>query len=623
MNHTTFHRIRRFRVLGGFLDGTDIAFSDGLNCLIGPRGAGKSTIIELIRFALDAMPGREGDTFRRRIESIVRSNLQGGRVELEIETRDGMAYTITRAQDGEAIVLDHSGKPVGLKGSRLIPIDVYSQNQIESIAETPHYQLDLIDKFAEAELTHIGLALDMLENDVRSNTGQIIPLLQQQSRLAEQIKERPLIEEKLKAFTKSGGEDAAAVNKAHELKALRDRETQATGAVGDAVKVHAQQIKKWKGSLGNELPVIFTSDILRGPNGTLFSESLKKLNSAVAEVDDLLEQAVTRLRAAYETTKVLQESLTQEHAAQELEFRKLIEKHKETQSQSVERTKLEKRRNELMTMERQWADVQKQLALLEEQRQHLMNQLSERRDSRFVARQKVASNLSKELGPMIDIEVHQFGEREQYRQLVERALGNAGVKKQLVGNKIVSSLPPAELYDLIQRKSAREIADRCQLNDNQASVVLTEMSKPENLYELQTVSLDDTPSIKLDDGGYKDSASLSTGQKCTAILPILLFDSANPLLIDQPEDNLDNGFVFGTVVKSLNKVSGNRQLIFVTHNPNIPVLGNASRVVVMQSNGQNAMPKAAGDVDECKEHIVSLLEGGEEAFKKRMKRYEY
>ena len=64
-------------------------------------------------------------------------------------------------------------------------------------------------------------------------------------------------------------------------------------------------------------------------------------------------------------------------------------------------------------------------------------------------------------------------------------------------------------------------------------------------------------------------------------------------------------------------------MIFVTHNPNIPVLGDASRVIVMQSNGQNASLRASGDVDGCKEHIVSLLEGGEEAFKKRMHRYDY
>lgn len=623
MKTTSFHRIRRFRVFGGFLDGTDIEFSDGLNCLIGPRGAGKSTIIELIRFALDVMPGRDGDPLRKRIDNIIRTNLQGGRVELEIETKDGMAYTISRTLDGESIVLDQDGKPVSLKGSRLIPADVYSQNQIENIAETPHYQLDLIDKFAEAELTHIGLDLDMLENDVQANTGQIIPLLQQEGRLTEQIKERPLIEEKLKAFTKAGGEDAAAVNKAHALKALRDREIHTTGAAADALKVQAQQIKKLKGALAGELPTLFASDLLQGPNGGMLTEGLKKLQDAANEVDSFLEQAVDRLRAAYEALKPLQESLAQAHAGQELQFRKLIEKHKETQAQTVERTKLEKRRNELLAMERQLADVQKQLKTLEQQRKNLMTELSDRRDGRFAARQKVAGSLSHELGPMINVEVRQFGEREQYRLLIERALANAGVKKQLVGSRVVTNLTPSELYDLVRSKSGKEIGDRCQLNENQAAAVLTEMSKPDNLYELETVGLDDTPSIQLDDGGYKDSASLSTGQKCTAILPILLFDSANPLLIDQPEDNLDNGFVFGTVVKSLHKVSGNRQLIFVTHNPNIPVLGNAARVVVMHSNGQNALPRAAGDVDECKEHIVSLLEGGEEAFKKRMQRYDY
>ena len=79
---------------------------------------------------------------------------------------------------------------------------------------------------------------------------------------------------------------------------------------------------------------------------------------------------------------------------------------------------------------------------------------------------------------------------------------------------------------------------------------LAEMPKPENLYKLESVGIDDTASIQIKDGGkYKDSASLSTGQKRTAILPILLFDSANPLLIDQPEENLENIFVFGTVVQ--------------------------------------------------------------------------
>ena len=61
------------------------------------------------------------------------------------------------------------------------------------------------------------------------------------------------------------------------------------------------------------------------------------------------------------------------------------------------------------------------------------------------------------------------------------------------------------------------------------------------LFELETVELVDRPRIELKDGdAYKESGSLSTGQKCTSILPILLLDSENPLLVDQPEFGLSD-----------------------------------------------------------------------------------
>jgi len=70
-------------------------------------------------------------------------------------------------------------------------------------------------------------------------------------------------------------------------------------------------------------------------------------------------------------------------------------------------------------------------------------------------------------------------------------------------------------------------------------------------------------------------------------------------------------------VASINQVKISRQLIFVTHNPNIPVLADASQVVVMQSDGRTAKPKLIGNVDDCRDEIISLLEGGEEAFRLR------
>ncbi len=92
-------------------------------------------------------------------------------------------------------------------------------------------------------------------------------------------------------------------------------------------------------------------------------------------------------------------------------------------------------------------------------------------------------------------------------------------------------------------------------------------------------------------------------------------------LIDQPEDNLDNAFVYDTVVRSVREAKGSRQLIFVTHNPNIPVLGDAERVFVLSSDGQQAKLGNSGNVDAVKDKIEYLLEGGADAFRERMKRY--
>jgi len=93
------------------------------------------------------------------------------------------------------------------------------------------------------------------------------------------------------------------------------------------------------------------------------------------------------------------------------------------------------------------------------------------------------------------------------------------------------------------------------------------------------------------------------------------------LVIDQPEDNLDNHFIYETVVDTIRKVKPQRQMIFVTHNANIPVLAEADLVVVMDSDGNAGFVERRGSLDECRDEIVDLLEGGREAFELRTKRY--
>ena len=106
------------------------------------------------------------------------------------------------------------------------------------------------------------------------------------------------------------------------------------------------------------------------------------------------------------------------------------------------------------------------------------------------------------------------------------------------------------------------------------------------------------------------------------VLLLLLLESDAPLIVDQPEDDLDNSFIFQVLVKNILKLKLERQLIFVTHNANIPVLGDAEKLVVMNMVKPNkAGVPQVGCLEERKEDVLHLLEGGKEAFELREKRY--
>jgi DNA repair ATPase RecN len=94
------------------------------------------------------------------------------------------------------------------------------------------------------------------------------------------------------------------------------------------------------------------------------------------------------------------------------------------------------------------------------------------------------------------------------------------------------------------------------------------------------------------------------------------------LIVDQPEDDLDNSFIFDVLVKNVLRLKKERQLIFVTHNANIPVLGDAEAIVVMHmEKPTKAAPAVVGSLDERTEDILRLLEGGKEAFERREAQY--
>ena len=144
------------------------------------------------------------------------------------------------------------------------------------------------------------------------------------------------------------------------------------------------------------------------------------------------------------------------------------------------------------------------------------------------------------------------------------------------------------------------------------------------LLELQTFELADQPHIELVvDGKPRSIFELSIGQKCTAILTLLLVESDIPLIVDQPEDSLDNKSIYEEVVKLLRQEKERRQFIIATHNANIPVLGDAELILALEAEEERGWVEQRDAIDnpEVQEAVKKILEGGEEAFERRREKY--
>lgn len=618
------HAITSISFHGGFLDGQRFKAADGLNCVIGARGTGKTTVLEFVRYAFGRMP--EDAAARKRIESLVQGNLRGGRVQVGVRTKEGLSYVVSRSAGEEPVVLTAEGEPTEISLSQLgglFGMDLFSQNEIETIADQSESQLELIDNFEAEHIADIEYEIRAIKAEIATNANRIVPHREKLVALSDELAGLPGIEEKLKAFTEEGSEDSNAINEAHALKALRDRERRAVQSASQRLRDVLAEVQRIADQVtAQPFYSPLTREMFDAPNAEVLRELGTGLESCGTDVVRILNDAAERIRVQGQTLDRQAGQLDLAHKKQELRFQELIDRHQEAQGRSTERARLERHRNDLLAMEHDRKQAEEALKDLQGKRTALLERLSELRDKRFHLREEIVKKINDALSETIRVSIAQFGNLARYQELLEHGLKGSGMKHRQVTEKLARAFSPERLVAAISERDTDSLVDKAGVNNDQAGKILASLVGSEILFELEVVELVDRPTIELnDEGTYKETTELSTGQKCTTILPILLLDRENPLLIDQPEDNLDNRFVCETIVDSLIKVKQSRQLFFVTHNPNIPVLGDAEKVFVLQSDGKSASLINEGTVDDCRKDIVKLLEGGEDAFRRRGERY--
>ncbi|MCA9682660.1 MAG: AAA family ATPase [Myxococcales bacterium] len=616
------HKIRRLEVRGGFWDGLEMDFAAGLNCIIGARGTGKTTILELCRHCLGQThvddPNRE-----QQLAKLIKANLDRGTIEVTIETRDGMIYRVARGSIGDPEVSDQRGAPVELSLNRgqVFAADFYSQHEIEDIAISPKAQLAIIDQFISDEIAELEPERRGLSSELEKNSADIHRLRQAIADREEALAEIPEIKKRLEALD-VGGDKAEDINREVALKGSRDQEKRTIKRVDETLASTLGKLEDLTRSVRGFGRIV---ERFEGENNKLFERLQMVLEQAGNDVAGQLGAARKLVEETRTSVEELDRELGESHSGQEQRYAELLQQHQDAQAQAREGARLQGRLNELLEQKRQVERRRQELNELTKQRGELLDKLSELHDRVFMLRQRTAKEISGRLEPDIRVSITQFGERGDYAERLRVALKGQGRHYNTLVGRIEQNLPPRELVRLIERSAVSELATALEVRDEQGDWLVDRLRAAEDgklLLDLEALQLEDRPKIELRDGGaYKDASTLSTGQKCTTILPILLLDSDRPLLIDQPEDNLDNAFIYETVVRNIGAVKAKRQLIFVTHNPNIPVLGDAECVFVTESDGQRGRLRTHGNVDTAKLEIEQILEGGAEAFLERKRRY--
>ena len=627
----------------GFLEAISVALSPGLNCIIGARGTGKTSLLELIRYAVGREPS--DPTKAASYADLIRAALgKSGSVEIDVTRSSGERMTIWRSvnssqhrvtERGSQDLLDVEWPPF----SRY-EIALFSQDELEDVAVDPHARREVLDSFCGREIDGLRDEISETMRRLEANASRQIELRNETEALKAQSEQLPRLRLELEAAERSYQEILAGVQ-------AQEGERQAF----DSLSRRRQVLTVEQDILGRLLRQ--ASDALNEPfPGQVLGQRLGTALSEEALANLVSKDRLRHLRADLSEAAAAYRSLRQQMSDQLHTIRNLIAKgHDDTgdERKAVD-GEYQIKAAQLGAMTQRWKEVSsardtllaevRKLELVTEriaeqdltseqltaERRALIERLVQSRARRFGVRQKAATELNVKIGGSVRLNVEESGDLDRYRQFLLDSLKGSAMWYGRLVTPLSERVPPLTLADYARRADGEGLSRVSGLDGERARKVLSALEEPYLNSRLETLDVEDsvTFELRVSDGRYLPSDQLSQGQRCTTILSILLVDSPNPLVIDQPEDNLDNSYIFESVVNLIERQSPNRQFIFVTHNPNIAVLGGAETVIAMESkNGRGAVGAlGAWNVPGVKSRILTIMEGGREAFARRQAAYQ-
>jgi len=617
--------VEKIEISGGFLPGLTVNVPPGLTCIIGARGSGKSTLAEAMRFALCGISGAP-----KHCADLIQANLSGGALVTITALADrSNRYTIKRGLKQDPVLLTSDGRAINtvdLDRGTFLPLDAYSSLEIEAIADEAlgHKRRSLLDELRSEQMRSIQLSLAESGRGLEANADRIRTAQRTIDDVTEQIEELGDIRARLSALAPSERESAQDFVRLSRQQQLDQREIAKLDSADRDLRTVEETVER----LRTEAQKVFIARLTEDQSASV--DTLRRydklLAAALAPVEKHLSAIQTKIREAQSAISQARQSVAEIHTSHAGDLAKLTALNQAASEQARVRASLEQQVAKLETLEQQRVELQAELKALYEQRKSLKTSHILMRDKVSTMRDEVASELQHEAGERVRIRVMRNADYMSYQEMLVEGLKGARVRNQNDILAALMQLRPEQLAQLIQSNDLDSFEELTHFGSERSRKILDSFRESVDPLALEITAIEDRIAIELNvatAGGphFKDASDLSRGQKCTALLPILLARRDNPLIIDQPEDNLDNHFIYETVVNAVQRMKKRRQMIFITHNANIPVLAEAELVLVMTSDGRVGAIEKRGTVDECREQIIDLLEGGREAFELRSKRY--
>lgn len=622
--------IQAVEFTNGYLDGISLQFSDNLNTVIGGRGTGKSTLLEGVRFALNQRP--IGPLADSSYEQITKANIgrERGtvRVTIRSSTLNGRTFTVVRKYGDNPVVIDENGETVPYEPQDLVPeLEIYSQNEIHELVRDSTNRNKLINRFLKDQPEELEVGLEGLRDRLKENRASLITARAKETEQRDDVDKLPKLKDQIEQFVSLGiAENLKNVPHLEREKSLNSQ-----------IKIYIEAVETWlatiKGSIP-PLPEVSDEELDSLPHGDVLlrqKEVLddfgKKLVEVLVKIDPLVEDLPKEL-------KPLQEELMQNIGADEKDLEKSFKKIPANRGKTGRAIGIE-----YQGLLQEEARIEPKVAALERFKQEIedlyasrgqiLYEMTELRASKTTALRNSVNRLNGKLDGKVRISLQVEGNRENLFEFL-KSCNMTGVGPSRLKWILERDFSPQNLAQTIRsgEHAIREakwgttsVVEQELMRLGERELLLMDEIELLDVIELElNISLDESASPQ-----FRRIDELSTGQQCTAVLHLLLLENNDPLILDQPEDNLDNAFIADRIVAELRSTKLTRQFIFATHNANIPVFGDAEWIGVLSlDDGKGRVdPDHQGSIDlpEIQRLAADILEGGKSAFNQRREKY--